>query len=110
MASFVAQSHLTFVAPALGLLAVALACAVGFRVKGQGLSRRLLIVTAAVALVCWSAPLIDQAVHRPGNFVLLVRSATGDEPTLDPSLPLMPLTQLISWHGRWRAATTACSR
>ncbi|MBA3263866.1 MAG: hypothetical protein H0T69_15600 [Thermoleophilaceae bacterium] len=82
VASFEAQAHLTFVAPALGLMVGALACAALFRVKGQGLSRRLAIVTALVALACWSAPLIDQAVNRPGNFVLLVRSASADEPTL----------------------------
>ena len=101
VASFVAQSHLTFVAPALGLTVVALACAAGFRVKGQGLSRRLLIVTAVVALACWSAPLIDQAVNRPGNFVLLVRSANSDEPTLGAAAGWRALVHTVGVRPWW---------
>jgi hypothetical protein len=44
--------------------------------------RRPLLWTGAVTLVCWIAPLIDQLVNRPGNLVLIVRSATSSTETL----------------------------
>jgi hypothetical protein len=90
LASFATQSHLTFAAPALLLLG---AGCVGLAVTGprdRGVLRTWLIAALAVGLVCWSFPLIDQAVHRPGNLVLLARAATTDQATL-------------GWHVGWHA-------
>jgi hypothetical protein len=81
VASFAAQSHLTFVGPAAGVTLVALGCAVASG-SARRWPRRWVVGSLVVALLCWSAPLIDQAIHRPGNFVELIRSASSDEPSL----------------------------
>jgi hypothetical protein len=77
VASFLVQSHLTFAAPAVGVTAVG--------VIGLVLTRRpplpWVLAAVAVLLVCWSAPLVEQAKERPGNLVLLGRAAFADEPT-----------------------------
>jgi hypothetical protein len=92
VASFVAQCHLTYVLPALVMLAIALGGLWLGRPPGV---RRALIVSAVVALVCWSAPLLEQAIHRPGNLVQVARSATAGEPTLGAS---------AGWHTVVRTA------
>jgi hypothetical protein len=84
VASFVAQAHLTFVAPVLGMTAVGV---VGLAVALLDRKRRLKArawVGAAVAvlLVCWSAPLVDEAKTTPGNLTLIVQSATTHKATL----------------------------
>jgi hypothetical protein len=80
VASFIVQTHLTFLAATLGALAVGL---VGLLVaRPRPPLRRSLAWSAGVGLVCWVAPLIDQIVHRPGNLVLIVRSATSSTETL----------------------------
>ncbi|MDX6674077.1 MAG: hypothetical protein QOH11_1495, partial [Solirubrobacteraceae bacterium] len=86
VASFVAQCHMTYVLPALGMLAVAtVGLIVSRRSAGPGRReplRRWAIAAVAVAAVCWSAPLLDQAIHRPGNLVVLARTATSHQTTL----------------------------
>ena len=89
VASFATQAHLTFLMPAMGVTAVALGCAVAFK-SVRSWPRRWVLATLAVGLVCWSAPLLDQAVNRPGNFVNLAKSATSDEPSL-------------GYHSAWKA-------
>jgi hypothetical protein len=81
VASFVAQCHLTYGVPTLLVLGVGI---VGLAVSGSRgpAVRRFVLAAVAVAVICWSGPLIDQAVHRPGNLVLLGRAATTAEPTL----------------------------
>ena len=81
VASLVAQTHLTFVGPAVGVTLVGL---VGLALSRRA-PRRWVLGSLAVALVCWSAPLIDQATNDPGNLRLLVRAATTDVPTLGSS-------------------------
>jgi hypothetical protein len=81
LASFVIQCHLAYVAPALGLLAIAVT---GLVLARRGLPqhalRRWALVAVAVAAVAWSAPLIEQVTHSPGNLVLAKRAATADLP------------------------------
>jgi hypothetical protein len=84
VASFLPQCHLGFLVPAAGAFAVGLG--------GLALSRRWrpgapplrpwLAAAAAVGAVCWSAPLIDQLVNRPGNAVLIGRAATTGQTTV----------------------------
>lgn len=40
--------------------------------------RRTLIVSGAVLLFCWSAPIIQQLTNRPGNVELVLRNGTGE--------------------------------
>lgn len=86
LASFVMQCHLTYVAPAVLSMGVALGALVAQRAAfPQGAVRRSAVVAAVVALACWSAPLVEQAIHRPGNLVQVARSATAGKPTLGAS-------------------------
>lgn len=92
VASFAAQSHLTYVPPVGGVVSVGLAglllarrraARAGAPAPGERRAwRRWLLAAATVAVVCWSAPLVEQAIHRPGNMVLLARAASTDEATL----------------------------
>jgi len=89
LASFVAQCHLTYVLPALGLLGVAAAGLATHReARRTPHLRRWLLAAALVGLACWSAPLVEQAVHRPGNLALVLGAARADEPTLGTSAGL----------------------
>jgi hypothetical protein len=91
-ASFIAQAHLTFVAPAVAALAVGL---VGLTAASTDLlrgrltavqrrQRRSLVRSATAAVlvgaICWSAPVVEQVREQPGNLTLLVRAATADVP------------------------------
>jgi hypothetical protein len=86
VASYVAQAHLAYVIPTVGVLLVALGGLVIERraLPGSGLRhvRRWVIAAAVAGLVCWSAPLTEQARHRPGNMVLLVRATLANDATL----------------------------
>jgi hypothetical protein len=78
VASFVVQAHLTLVLPGAALVAIGL---VGLARTRRGPDatrepmRRWSVAAAAVALVCWLPPILDQAIHRPGNAVELARSS-----------------------------------
>jgi hypothetical protein len=87
--SFLVQSHLTFVAPAVGVMAVASVVALAFG-SARRWPLRWLVAGLIVAAVCWSAPVIDQIVHRPGNLRTLVDSATSGEPK-------------VGWDSGWKA-------
>jgi hypothetical protein len=78
VASFAVQCHLTFLPPTFGLLVVAAAALVGAGIRP---SRRTLILTVVAVMVCWSGPLLDEIVHRPGNAETLVRTAFSGTPT-----------------------------
>ena len=66
----------------------------GPEAKPGGRPRRWLLASLLVGLVCWSAPLLDQVVHRPGNLVALERTARAHQPTVGPA-------------SGWRAAVRA---
>ena len=77
LASFTVQSHTTYAVPTLALAAVA----VGFLVATRRrVPRAWLLATAAVLLVCWSLPIADEILHRPGNMERAARAAIADEP------------------------------
>lgn len=79
VASFTAQAQLTYVIPDIALLAVAVGFLAWSRTK---IPRRWLTATFAVAVVCWSFPLAEEVIHRPGNLERIVQVATADKPTL----------------------------
>lgn len=81
-ASYVMQVHFTYVLPGLAAIAVAAGGLALERRARPGRSMRRWVVAALVlTLACWAPPLVDQAVHRPGNLALAYRLATGDHPT-----------------------------
>jgi hypothetical protein len=84
-ASFAAQCHLTYVVPSLtALLVGAVGLAVAWR-QGRlapGRPGVWVAIAALVAVVCWSAPVIQQLTEDPGNFTVLRRAAAASDPKL----------------------------
>jgi hypothetical protein len=101
LASFVAQSHLTYVLPAAAMLAIAFGALWAVRPAGV---RRALVVAGIAAAVCWSAPLLEQAIHRPGNMVQIVRSATAGKPTLGASAGWHTVVRTVGVDAWWLRA------
>lgn len=82
LASFAAQCHLTYVLPGLGLLALGLAgLATCPRERRRGM-RPWVVATLVLGLVCWSGPLVDEVIHRPGNVEVVVGGAFSHEAKL----------------------------
>ncbi len=98
LASFVVQGHLTFALPVLGALAVGV---LGLIRSSARPSRRALVATALVGIVCWSFPLVEQAIHRPGNLVLLARATTSDQPKLGPAAGGRALVRAVGVPPWW---------
>jgi hypothetical protein len=96
--SFAVQCHLAYLPPSLGLLAVSLAGLVATRTRP---SRRALVVTGAVLLVCWSGPLLDELVHRPGNAEVFVRTVFSGTPTLGFESGVRAVTHTIGVPPWW---------
>lgn len=98
--SFVVQTHFSIGLPSAVVLLVG---SIGLaRVRGRDQTLKPWLVGAlAVAVVCWSAPLIDQAVHRPGNFVATVRAATAHEENLPTSSGWHALVKAIGVRPWW---------
>jgi hypothetical protein len=88
VASFVTQTHLSFVAPAAGVLAIGIGGLVDERrrarsLKGSGDDARPWVLAAAVVVaVCWTPPLVDLVVHNPSNAEVLVRTVLAERPKL----------------------------
>ena len=85
VASFVAQAHFSVAPASLAVLVVALVCLFWVRTRHPRAARsgehprRWFVAALGVALVCWSASMLDQLFHRPGNFVRIVQTATADQ-------------------------------
>jgi hypothetical protein len=91
VASFVVQAQLTYALPTLALLAVALPFLFAGRPSS---SRRWLLATLAVVAVCWSFPVAEEVVHRPGNVERIAEVAMSDAPKLGGA---------AGWHSAVRA-------
>jgi hypothetical protein len=98
VASFAIQCHLTFLLPAVGVMLVAVAGLVTARLRP---SRRILIATGIAFLVCWSGPLLDEVVHRPGNVEVLVRTAFSGQSTLGFESGVRAVTHTVGVPPWW---------
>ncbi len=116
VASFVVQTHLTYLPPTLGLLAIALgglaarwiarsrrarAAAAAAGPDGQTRGRRVRraplawsLAAVLVAAFCWSATIAGQLTEHPGNLTLVADAATRHEATLGSA---------VGWHAVVRA-------
>ena len=118
VASFVIQCHLAYVAPALGLLAVGLIGLLMSRVrrdgdaaarKGHGEQRRRVLwlpalVGLLVALICWSAPLVDEVTHSPGNLSVIASAAGARGTTEGARVGWRVLVRAVGVAPRWLRA------
>lgn len=71
--SFVAQTHVGYVALALPLVAFGAAWLVASHRHHLGRLRAPSLCALCVAVLAWLPPAIDQVTHHPGNATLLVR-------------------------------------
>jgi hypothetical protein len=116
VASFVVQAHFSVGVPGLAISLVALASLavsmIGNRSATSGEHRRRWLFGAlGVALVCWSAPLIDQAFNRPGNFVRIVQTATVHQKTLGTAWGVHAVVKAIGIPPWWlRGSLTPLDR
>jgi hypothetical protein len=93
VASFVVQCHVTYVLPTVALLTVGLIGLVAGRAGHGSELRRSALAGLAVALVCWSFPLLDQGLawagseRGQGNLVNLVEASRsrGRRPARRPA-------------------------
>jgi hypothetical protein len=116
VASFAMQCHLAYVVPALGMLAVGLAgLAFASRRPGRHLSGsgahpvsmplwRHVLAAVLVALICWSAPVVDQATRSPGNLGALASAASARERTEGAAAGWRALTRAVGIPPRWLRA------
>jgi hypothetical protein len=101
VASFVAQCHLTYLLPVVGLVAVA---ATGLGASGRWRTRW----TAAALIVgifCWSGPLIYELRHEPGNLELVFRAGAADRPTTGIDSGLYVLARTVGVAPWWAQDT-----
>jgi hypothetical protein len=103
VASFVTQCHLMYLLPSVALLAVAGVAVVAGRRRSADPPplRRVLLISAAVALVCWSAPLLDQVTNRPGNLWTVVRAAVENDERIGATAGWNALTHAIALPPTW---------
>jgi hypothetical protein len=118
VASFVAQAHLAYVAPALGLLAVGVIGLLISRVfpdrraaesgaggqKGGGALWLPALAALVVAAICWSAPLVDEFKNSPGNLSAIASAAGARGGTEGASASWHVLTRAVGLPPRWLTA------
>jgi hypothetical protein len=120
VASFVVQCHLAYIPPALALLAVALVGLAlasrrpGGRLYGasaharghpaRGPVWRDVLAAVLVALICWSAPIVDQATRSPGNLGALASAASARGRTEGAAAGWRALTRAVGIPPRWLRA------
>jgi hypothetical protein len=96
VASFVTQTHLTYLSPTAAIVVIGLAGLTVVRLVAWWNARRTGVppprrvvwrwaVLATIVLgICWSAPLIDELEHSPGNLSLIVTTVHDRGSTLGP--------------------------
>jgi hypothetical protein len=106
VASFVLQCHIAYLPALAGLLAIAVFGLLRSRRRAASPPplRRTLVGSAIVGLACWSAPLADQAVHRPGNLVNLGWYAFHRGATVGPDIGWRALVRVLGIPPWWLRA------
>jgi hypothetical protein len=117
VASFVTQTHLTYVVPTAGMLAVALGGLIAAAVRrrraksigepGFDLQRarapvwRWVVAAVLVAGICWAAPAIDEIEGHPGNLTLIVQTAGNRGATLGAGIGWNAVVRAVGWQPWW---------
>jgi hypothetical protein len=123
VASLVVQTHLSYLAPVAGLMAIGLgglAAVVIVRVlsarrraRARGLDGapvqavrggsllRWSLAALLVGGVCWTPTIIDQATSRPGNLTRAVQVATAPQATLGARVGWHAVVRAIGYHPWW---------
>jgi hypothetical protein len=117
LASFVVQCHLAYVAPAAGLLGVGVIGLLISRARrggdraatARGEQRngglwRPVLTTLLVVLICWSAPLVEEFTHSPGNLSALASAARARGRTEGASVGWRVLVRAVGVPPRWLRA------
>jgi hypothetical protein len=84
-ASFAVQCHLAYLLPSLGLLAIGMVGLVASRrsvAAPGGHPWRWALAALAVLAVCWSAPIVDELSHNPGNITTVVDTGLAHQRTV----------------------------
>lgn len=108
VASFTMQAHVSVAVASLGMLLFGL---VGYatwarRSRGRVATSderrgRWMLAALLVAVACWSAPVLYEAVHRPGNAVRVARTASVDQATAGTVAGWHALVQAIGVVPWW---------
>jgi hypothetical protein len=117
VASFVTQTHLTYVVPTAGMLVVGLGGLIAGGVRRRRArsagepdsdlqsSRRpvwrWVVAAVLVAGVCWSAPAIDEIEGHPGNLTLIVQTAGNRAATLGAGIGWNGIVRAVGWQPWW---------
>jgi hypothetical protein len=109
VASFVVQVHFSLALPSVAVFVVALAGLAWSRAASRAAGaagsgehrRRWLLGALVVGLVCWSAPLLDQTLHNPGNLSRIIQTATTSQKTVGMSVGWHALVRAIGIWPRW---------
>jgi hypothetical protein len=117
VASFVVQCHVTYVLPTVALLTVGLIGLVAGRAGYGPELRRSALAGLAVALVCWSFPLLDQGLawagseRGQGNLVNLVEASRSRGETAGAQAGAYAVVRAVGVPPWWlRAPQRAQSR
>jgi hypothetical protein len=98
VASFVVQAHLGYLAPTVGMLAVALA---GLALSARRRAVPWALAAVLVALVCWWPTIVDEVTGHPGNLTLVARTATAHKPTLGLHVGANAVMRAIGMRPWW---------
>jgi hypothetical protein len=97
--SFIVQNHVGYIAVVAAVLGVSTLWSIG-----SGGTRRLsrhVLAAAAVLVVLWLPPVVEQLMHEPGNLGLLRSSLSRVRPTLTPlegaQVALVRLGAIPAW-------------
>ena len=127
VASYVTQTHLTYVAPTAGLLVIGVGGLVvrhvvarrragapseeppetggpPARARERERTRpvwRWVLAAVLVGAVCWAPPLLDELEHSPGNLTLVVRTTSDRGTTLGSSIGANAVVDAIGWKPWW---------
>jgi hypothetical protein len=99
--SFCAQTHVPYLVLCLGAGALATAAAIVYFRRGDPAARRSILrwtgLSAAIGVLAWLPPIVDQLRHRPGNLSILLNYFTRT-PSTEPVVGLRDATDFVLRH------------